>query len=596
MRYGAGFWMKLKSLLFRTVVLTALVGSSAWATDVIELEPVEHIKLRNDGLPIVTLSPDILYRVLVGEVAVQQGDFDTASQVFLSLAKDTADPRFAQRAFQFSMADNNLARGIVAAKEWSLLAPNDPEARATALALEASTGQTSGLAQTLYQRIVQASDKEQAIIQAMGIISKMVDSRLALDVLEQALPPDVRELTVSHLALADIAWAAQKSDRALHEARLALKNEPDSELAIQRVLEYGLVVEDLTVIDETRQFIQLNPDARDVALLLINRLVDLKEFDQALLQLRDMQRRNPEDFDLLLTQAEINVRAERYDTAVALLNEYINVHTQRRQSLPDDTTTAVSSISDARLSLVQVAEKQGQLNEAIRQLNLIEEPALQFQVKVHRAVLEARLGDLKRANRTLDSLGVLGKRDQAVVDLTRASMLREAGRTDQAIQVLERSDKELPDTPEIKYDLAMLYASQGRYEELEPLLRQVIELQPQNANAYNALGYTFADMNKNLDEAQGLLEQALELEPDNPYILDSVGWYLYRVGDYQAALEYLMRSYEQMPDAEVAAHLGEVLWAKGRRDEAKQVLQKAWKKSPGNSNLERVMNRLGVKP
>ncbi len=588
--------MNLKSLLFRTVVLSALMGGAAWATDVMELKPIEHIQLRSDGLPIVTLSPDVLYRILVGEVAVQQGDYDTASQTFLSLAKDTADPRFAQRAFQFSMADNNLSRGIAAAKEWSLLAPNDPEAKATALALEASTGQTTGLAQTLYQRIDRATDKEQAIIQAMGIISKMVDSRLALDVLEKSLPKNVRQLTISHLALSDVAWSAQNPQRALQEARLALANEPDSELAMQRVLEYGLQVDQQKVIEQAKQFVQNNPDSRDLPLLLINRLVDLGEYDQALEQLAVMQKRNPEDFDLLFTQAEINIRAERFDTAIALLNEYISVQNQRRQSLDDATTTALSSISDARLSLVQIAEKQNNLHEAIRQLDLIEEPALLFQVRVHRAVLEARLGNLKKANRTLDSLGVLNKRDQAVVDLTRAAILREAGRTDQAVEVLERSDKELPDTPEIKYDLAMLYASQGRYEDLEPLLRQVIELQPFNANAYNALGYTFVDQNKNLDEAQGLLEQALELEPDNPYILDSVGWYLYRVGDYQAALEYLMRSYERLPDPEVAAHLGEVLWMKGRQDEAIATWRRAWDTENPNYTLERTMQRFGVKP
>lgn len=588
--------MNLKSLLFRTVVLSALMGGAAWATDVMELKPIEHIQLRSDGLPIVTLSPDVLYRILVGEVAVQQGDYDTASQTFLSLAKDTADPRFAQRAFQFSMADNNLSRGIAAAKEWSLLAPNDPEAKATALALEASTGQTTGLAQTLYQRIDRATDKEQAIIQAMGIISKMVDSRLALDVLEKSLPKNVRQLTISHLALSDVAWSAQNPQRALQEARLALANEPDSELAMQRVLEYGLQVDQQKVIEQAKQFVQNNPDSRDLPLLLINRLVDLGEYDQALEQLAVMQKRNPEDFDLQFTQAEINIRAERFDTAIALLNEYISVQNQRRQSLDDATTTALSSISDARLSLVQIAEKQNNLHEAIRQLDLIEEPALLFQVRVHRAVLEARLGNLKKANRTLDSLGVLNKRDQAVVDLTRAAILREAGRTDQAVEVLERSDKELPDTPEIKYDLAMLYASQGRYEDLEPLLRQVIELQPFNANAYNALGYTFVDQNKNLDEAQGLLEQALELEPDNPYILDSVGWYLYRVGDYQAALEYLMRSYERLPDPEVAAHLGEVLWMKGRQDEAIDIWRQAWDVENPNHSLERTMQRFGVKP
>lgn len=588
--------MNLKSLFFRTVVLSTCLSSATLASEVIELSPVEHIQLRSDGVPMVTLSPDILYRILLGEVAVQQGDFDTASQTFLSLARDTADPRFAQRAFQFSMADNNLSRGIAAAKEWSILAPNDPEAKATALALEASTGKTTGLAQTLHQRISQAPDKEQAIIQAMTIISKMVDSRLALDVLEQALPSDVRHLTISHLALADVAWTAQQPERALQESRLALAQEPSSELAMQRVLEYGLGIEEQAVIQQAEQFVAANPDLRDLALLLINRLVDLKRYDQALHQLALMQKRNPEDFDLQFTEAEINIRAERYDTAVRLLNEYINVQTQRRQSLNDDRTLALSSISDARLSLVQIAEKQNNLNEAIRQLDLIEEPSLQFQAKVHRAVLEARLGDIRKANRTLDALGVLERRDQAVVVLTRASILRESGRTDEAVVVLERADKELPDTPEIKYDLAMLYSTQGRYEELEALLRQVIDLQPHNANAYNALGYTFVDQNENLDEAQGLLEQALELEPNNPYILDSVGWYFYRIGDYQAALEYLVRSYELLPDAEVAAHLGEVLWAKGRQDEAREVWLKALKPENPNYKLLRTMQQFGVNP
>lgn len=596
MRYGAGFWMNLKSLLSRTVIVSTLVGHSVCASEVITLDPVEHIQLRSDGLPSVKLSPDSLYRILVAEVAVQQGDFDTASQVFLSLAKDTADPRLAERAFQLSMADNNLSRAVVAAKEWALLAPNDPDAKATALALEASAGETEGLAKTLYQRIDQAADKEQAIIQAMSIISKMVDGRLALNVLEKSLPANVRELTISHLALSDLAWSAQDPERALKEARLALQKEPDFELAMQRILEYGLEIDQEAVMAQALQFIQEHPEARELSLLLINRLVSLNEFDQALNQLQQMQKQNPEDFDLLFTQAEINIRAQRFDQAIDLLNQFIAVQMQRLQSLPDGSTTAQSSISDARLSLVQIAEKQNNLREAIKQLDLIDEPALVFQAKVHRAVLEARLGNLKKAIRTLDQLGSLEKRDQAVVNLTRAAILREAGRTDQAVQVLEQAEKELPDTPEIKYELAMVYAEQGRYEDIEPLLRQVIALQPLNANAYNALGYTFADLNKNLDEAQDLLEQALELEPNNPYILDSVGWYLYRVGDYQAALEYLLRSYEQLPEAEVAAHLGEVLWAKGRRDEAIDVWRNALRQEKTNYSLERTMERFGVKP
>src|SRR3546814_19738769 len=110
----------------------------------------------------------------------------------------------------------------------------------------------------------------------------------------------------------------------------------------------------------------------------------------------------------------------------------------------------------------------------------------------------------------------------------------------------------MPDTPEIKYDLAMLYERQGKLDEFETLMRRVIELDPDNANAYNSLGYTYADQNTQLDEARDLLDHALELEPNNPFILDSMGWYLYRVDDLQGALDYLQRSYRQLPSADVA--------------------------------------------
>ena len=550
--------------------------------------------MRSGELPEVSLSADILYRILVAEVAVQQGDFEAASQTFLSLARDTLDPRFAQRAFQFSMADRYLARALRAANDWSLLAPNDPEAKATALALEASTGNTTGLAQALYQRIESARNKEQAVIQALGIVSKMVDPRLAFDVLEQALPSDVRNLAIAHLALADTAWGAQRKERALHEAKQALVQAPGSEAAAQRVLEYGLELDPDQALADAQQFALQYPESRKLHLLLINRLVDYQRYDEALAVVQTMQSRNPEDFDLLYTEAEINARAERFGEARTLLNEFISVQSQRRRSVHDQASNALANISDARLALVQIAEQQGNYSEAIKQLELIEEPALRFQAVVHKAVLEARSGDMRRAQRTLDMSGAQGTQEQAVVALTRASIYRQASRTDEAVEVLERADRELPDTAEIKYDLAMLYERQSRYDEFERLMKQVIDLQPTDANAYNALGYTYADQNRKLNEAQDLLEQALELDPNNPYILDSVGWYLYRIGDNQGALEYLRRSYEQLPEAEVAAHLGEVYWAKGFQDDAKQVWTEGFGLDPQNPILLETLKRFGV--
>ncbi|HEY9278560.1 MAG TPA: tetratricopeptide repeat protein [Eoetvoesiella sp.] len=558
-------------------------------------ERVEQIHLRAGEFPAVTLTADILYRILASEIAAQRGEYDMASQTLLDLSKDTSDPRLAKRAFQFAMADRDVSRALSAAREWAQLAPDDPEAVASSLALAASRGETAGLAAALWNRIDKASDKNAAIAQAAVIVNKMNDKQMALEVLDKALREPVRNILITRLALADAAWAAADAPRALSEAQQALALDPNSEPAAQRVLEYGLKVDPVAAINATQTFAAKHPEARKLQLLLINRLAQRNDFDGALAQMAKMRKTAPEDFDLLYTEAEINFHAGRYDRAKALLNEYINVQMQRRRSISDKATNAMADASDARLLLVKIAEKEGLLNEAIVQLGLIDDPALRFQARVHQAVLQARQGNLNQARKTIEDLKPQDKRERTVVALTLASIYRESGRTDLAIETLAEADKAMPDTSEIKYDLAMLYERQGKYEEFEKLLRRVIELEPENSNAYNSLGYTFADQNTRLDEAQELLDRALELDPDSPFILDSVGWYLFRTGANEEALEYLQRSYEQMPTADVAAHLGEVLWKLKRYNAAKQIWRAGLAKDASNETLLKTLKRLEVR-
>lgn len=558
------------------------------------IDNVETIHLRPGQLPAVTLTRDILYRLLVAELSAHRGDYGQAAELYIALASETLDPRLAQRGFQAAMVSRDMGLAYQAATQWAGLAPDDPEAVASSLALAATSGHTSGLATALVDRIKTADDKEQAIIQASGIVSKMSDKRIALEVLEKALQPDVRDLPIARLALADAAWAALDSYRALKEARAALALDPDSEPAAQRVLEYGLQVDPEAVIAETEQWLAHHPDARRLELMLVSRLVDRRDYDGALKHVQRMRGQAPEDFDLLYTEAEIQVRAENFPQAKALLNEYISVQNQRRQSLDDSVTNAVADASDARLLLVRIAEQESDYQEAVAQLDLIDDPSLRFQAQVHKAVLQARGGHVAQARKTIDSLSPRDDRERSVAVLTLASIYREAGRTDTAVDLLVKADKELPDTPEIKYDLAMLYERQGRMDDFEMLMQRVIELSPENANAYNALGYTYADQNRNLDEAHDLLERALELEPDNPYILDSVGWYFYRVDDIEAAVEYLQRAYRELQDAEVAAHLGEVLWASRQQDEARRVWREGFERDPENETLVETLQRFGV--
>lgn len=588
--------MRFPASVFPVLLALAAAHEIAWAAPppTVPAEPVETIHLRSGALPTVSLSPDLLYRILVAEFAAQNGQYEDAAQGLLTLSRDTLDPRLARRAFHMAMSARNLSLTLRAAREWARLAPEDPEAVAASLASSASSGQTEGLARTLARRIQSAQDQDQAIVQAADIVAKMADKRLALDVLDKALAGVLDTSSLAHLALADAAWSAGDARRALAEAHRAQALDPDSTDAAQRVLEYGLRVEPRQAIRETHAYLDKHPDQRALQLLLVSRLTSMASYDEALAMLDAMRKRTPEDFDLLYTEAEVNTRAARYDAAKALLREYLDVQQSRRRSIADAASNAQADASDARLLLVQIAERQNDFKEAIRQLGLIDEPSLQFQVQTHKAVLYGKMGDLAKARSMLDAIAPADRHERAVIRLTLASIYRNAGRTDQAVEVLKAADLEMPDTAEIKYDLGMLLLQQGKTSEFETLMRRVIELDPDKADAYNSLGYTLVEQNHRLPEARDLLERALDLEPNNSYVLDSVGWYLFRTRDYQGALEYLRRSYDQLPAADVAAHLGEALWMLGRHAEARTIWSQGVKLDPHNETLLATLKRLGV--
>jgi Flp pilus assembly protein TadD len=130
-----------------------------------------------------------------------------------------------------------------------------------------------------------------------------------------------------------------------------------------------------------------------------------------------------------------------------------------------------------------------------------------------------------------------------------------------------------------------------RYDVLESNLRKLIEIRPDNAHAYNALGYTLADRNERLPEARKLIETAINLTPDDPFIMDSMGWVLYRQRQMKESLDWLQRAYMLRPDAEVAAHLGEVLWADGQQERARQVWTNALREHPKNEQLQSTIKR-----
>src|SRR6185437_4765152 len=291
------------------------------------------------------------------------------------------------------------------------------------------------------------------------------------------------------LALSDAAHAAGNDARAVSEARTALAADPKSEPAALRALEYGIAVDPVVAQRQARDFLARNPNARRLHLVLVGQMVKDGKYDEALAELDAMSRRTPEDFDLLYMQAQVAYRAGRLDPARALLGQYLDVQEQRQRSTAPGATMASASASDAHVLLARIDEDQGRIDDAITELGRIQDPAMRYDAQLRQAVLIARQGHTDKALALLDNTAAQDDDERVQGYLTRSQIQRDANRMDAAIATLKTADRAFPDTPEIKYELAMLNERLGRISEVERLLRQVIALNPDNAQAYNALGY-----------------------------------------------------------------------------------------------------------
>lgn len=203
----------------------------------------------------------------------------------------------------------------------------------------------------------------------------------------------------------------------------------------------------------------------------------------------------------------------------------------------------------------------------------------------------ARTQSVDKAIEKLDAIEDLNTEQQILVIQAQAGMLAKAKRNQESFDLLEKAVKNLPNTPELIYDYALAAERVQKEDIMESELRKAIEVKPDFAAAYNALGYSFADRNIKLDEAVKLIEKALTFSPNDHYMLDSLGWAHYRKGNLDKAIDYLQQAYKVNPDPEIAAHLGEVLWQKGKHEEAKKIWNDGLTVDPTNEVLLATTNK-----
>lgn len=543
------------------------------------------------ALPSVELSGEILFQILASEVAAQRGALSAATGTSLELARFTRDPRLARRAVEFALSSNDLVRALDAAQLWVELDPADAEARQTSLSLSAAAGRSEGMGAALRARIASApaNEKAGAIMEARRVVNRLEDKQRALQVMQEALA-DVRDLPDARLALARASAAAGDTAGALRQARAAVAAKPDSTMAAMLALQLGIESEPEQSVAAARAFLAANPNARDLRVMLVRALAQKQDIEGARAELDAMARANPEDFEVLYMQGALAYQTGRLDEAEKYLAQYSAIETQR--SAAGKPVPAPAEADSALFLRVQIAEDQGRLEDAFKLLNTVEDPTAAISARLRQAVIRGKQGKLAEARKILDIIDPRTAREGVQVALTESQILRDANQTPESIKVLEAANTKFPDQPPLMYDLAMLQEREGNIAEMEKLLRRVIAVKPDHAHAYNALGYSLADRNLRLPEAKALVERAINLLPDDPFILDSMGWVYYRMGDNARALSYLQRAYGLRPDAEIAIHLGEVLWASGEQEKARQLWRDVQRKDPGNEFLRTTLSRL----
>jgi tetratricopeptide (TPR) repeat protein len=531
--------------------------------------------------PAQTLTQELLYETLLAEIALQRGEAALATRAYLDLLERTQDYRVAERATQVALQSRLPAEALAAAQRWLALEPDSIAARQTVAAILVTQGRLAE-ARVHLTRLLAAEGVHlgQGFMHLNNLLARHGNKEEVLALVEELAQP-YPQVPEAHFAVARAAFAAGKGERALAALDAALRLRPDWEGAAQfkaQLLEARSADEAAAFF---RDYLARQPKAREMRLAYARFLVRQKQYGLARAEFQKLVQDFPGN-------AEVPF-------AVGLLSLQMGELKVAEQYLKDALAAGFRDEDTVRYYLGQIAEEDKRFEEA-RQWYLQVGGEQAFNARLRHAVVLAKEGRIDEARAQLARLTPENNQQRVQIWQTEAQILRDARRYREAFDVLTRALEKLPNHPDLLYDQAMAAEKIDRLDVLEASLRKLIQIKPDHAHAYNALGYTFADRGIRLPEARKLLEQALALAPEDPFILDSMGWLHYRLREYDKAIDYLRRALTLRADAEIAAHLGEVLWVSGRREEAERVWAEAVRTSPANETLTETMRRLKGAP
>ncbi|MEY3189950.1 MAG: hypothetical protein RIS10_67 [Pseudomonadota bacterium] len=576
-------------LIFRLLPVLALIllnscaDSPAKPSDFKEsVAPVKALEVKEKVKQKVqksSIDPEILYTLLTAELAGQRGQYDIALDGYMEVAKRTQDPKFSERAVMIAMYVKNSNKTKEALNLWLRQDPKNLSARKIAALLALRTGNKSEATEHLNAMIVfDSAGFESALLELTGVIEKE-EGRVYIigEVLD--------DLSKQHKDKAEIYFiqsllALQKKDKNLAETKI-------------------------------QQALRLKPDWEKALILQAQIAVFSGDLDKAKLLLSDASDKYPENSKINRMFAQILIKTGGYKEAIEVYQKIIltdpkDVESQFAEGLvylqldqdqqAQDIFKKMLDQPDWRYQacfyLGKIEEKQGHLKKALSWFDEVIDGPFVFDASVSAISLLQKERRLEEANSRLSLLQIKFPKQKLRLVLVQADLYNQQKKYEEALAILTNGLIDFPDQKELLYTRALIAERINKFDMAEIDLKKILEIDPNNVEALNALGYTLLNNPSRYSEAEKFLRKALALEPNEAVIIDSYGWLQFKLGNFEAALKYLQQAYEKQPENEIAAHLAEVLWVLDRKDEAKKIFNKAIKGSLDDEYLQDFQRRI----
>ncbi len=575
-------------LIFRLILVLALIllnscadfseklsDSEVTAAPVRELEVKEKVKQKEQKS---SIDPEILFTLLTAELAGQRGQYDIALDGYIEVAKRTQDAKFSERAVMIAMYVKNSNKTKEALGLWLRQDPKNLSARKIAALLALRSGNKSEATEHLNAMLIyDATGFESALLELAGVIQKEGRVDIIYDVLD--------ELSKQHKDNAEIYFiqslmALQKKDKNLAETKIqqTLRLKPDWEKAVILQAQIAVFGGDfnkakLLLSDASDKY----PNNSKINRMLAQILIKTGGYKEAIELYKKIILADPKDFESQFAEGLVHLQLDQDQQAEDVFKKMLEQPDWRYQ---------------ACFYLGKLEEKQGNEKKALSWFDQVTEGPFAFDASVSAISLLQKEKHLEEAGSRLSLLQMKFPRQKLQLVLVQAELYNQQKKYDEAISALSNALTDFPNQKELLYTRALILERINKLDLAEIDLKKILAIDPNNFEALNALGYTLLNNSGRYVEAEKLLQKALDLEPNEAVIIDSFGWLQFKLGHLDQALKYLQQAYERQPENEIAAHLAEVLWVIGRKDEARTVFERAIKGSPDDEYLQDFKKRI----